>query len=124
MTATTGRSRCTSTQRGRRAGSPVGPPPEQAIHFEIRVVGGVSASILAQADNYIFQIVDVMRRKTAFYHYTGFGLGISIPKVPGPGSMTKSGLPTKFRTTRHTELHQFNSKASLFSGLGCDVREP
>jgi hypothetical protein len=104
--------------------TPVPPPPDppdQAIHFEIRVVGGGSASILAQADNYFFQIVDVMRHKTAFYFYTGLGIGISIPKIPGPGSMTKTGPPTKFRTTRHTELYQFNSRASLFQDPGATI---
>jgi hypothetical protein len=92
-----------------------------AINYEIRVVGGFSASALAQADNYFFQIVDLVRHKTAFYHYTGFGLGISIPKIPGPGSVTKAGPPTKFLTTRHTELYQFNSRASLFQDPGATV---
>ena len=101
------------------------PPPKPvpksvsaATQFEIRVVGGGSASIIAQVDNYFFQIVDLVRRKTAFYLYTGGGLGISIPKIPGPGSVTKVGPLTKFRTSRPAELYQFNSRASLFQDPG------
>ncbi|HEV3020859.1 MAG TPA: hypothetical protein VGX76_00270 [Pirellulales bacterium] len=99
----------------------VEPPQVQAYEFEIRVVGGGSASALLQADNYCFQIVDLVRRKTAFYQYTGFGLGVSIPKIPGPGSMTFTGPPTKFRTTRPAELFQFNSKASLYQDPGATI---
>ena len=93
-------------------------PPVQATIFKIRVVGGGSASIGLQADNYFFQIVDVTRRQTAFYFYTGAGLGISLPKIPGPGSVTKVGPLTKFRTSRSAELYQFNSRASLFQDPG------
>lgn len=86
--------------------------------YEIRVVGGGSASVIAQADNYFFQIVDLVRMKTMFYLFTGMGLGISIPKIPGPGSVTKIGPPTKFTTTRQADLHQFNSEASLSQDPG------
>ena len=89
-----------------------------ATSFEVRVVGGGSASIFVQADNYFFQIVDKVRRKTAFFFYTGGGLGISIPKIPGPGSMTKAGPPTAFHTTRPAELYMFNSPAALFQDAG------
>jgi hypothetical protein len=83
-------------------------------------VGGGSASILAQADNYFFQIVDVMRHQTAFYFYTG--VAVPFPSIPfSQGSVTKTGPPTKFRTTRHTELHQFNSKASLYQDPGATL---
>lgn len=100
---------------------PVPPIVTASTQFEIRVVGGGSASIIVQADNYLFQIVDLVRRKTAFFLYTGGGLGISIPKIPGPGSVTKAGPPTKFSTTRPAELHQFNSKASLFQDPGATI---
>jgi hypothetical protein len=96
-------------------------PPVRAIDFEIRVVGGGSGAAGVQADNYIFQIVDRVRLLTAFYHYTGVGIGVSIPKVPGPGSVTKAGPPTKFTTSRPAELYQFNSKASLFQDPGATV---
>jgi hypothetical protein len=100
---------------------PVAPPPVQALNFEIRVVGGGSASAaVVQADNYFFQIVDLVRRKTAFYFYTGLGRGISFPELL-PGSVTKAGPPTRFRTTRHTELYQFNSRASLGQDPGVTV---
>jgi hypothetical protein len=94
------------------------PPKVVSTHFEIRVVGGGSASILIQADNYFFQIVDLTKLKTAFYLYTGGGLGISIPKIPGPGSVTKTGPPTPFTTSRDTQLYMFNSKASLYQDAG------
>jgi len=97
---------------------PVPPVVTAATEFEIRVVGGGSASIIAQADNYFFQIVDLVRRKTAFFLYTGGGIGVSIPKIPGPGSVTKAGPPSKFRTTRPAELYMFNSTASLFQDPG------
>ncbi|MBB3219616.1 hypothetical protein [Pseudoduganella umbonata] len=97
---------------------PKPPGPAQSTEFEIRVVGGFSASLLLQADNYIFQIVDLKAKKTAFFFYTAGGLGISLPKIPGPGSMTYAGPPTRFTTTRSVELHQFNSKASLFQDPG------
>jgi hypothetical protein len=90
---------------------PVPPVVIAATKWEIRVVGGGSASIIVQADNYFFQIVDLVRRKTAFYFYTGGGLGISIPKIPGPGSVTKAGPPTMFRTKFPAELYMFNSEA-------------
>jgi hypothetical protein len=106
------------------AQKPQRPPPPQLItstQFEIRVVGGGSASALIQADNYFFQIVDLVRRQTAFYFYTGVGLGVSIPKLPGPGSVTKMGPPTKFRTTRSVELYQFNSRAFLVQDPGATI---
>jgi hypothetical protein len=93
-------------------------PKAKSITFEISVVTGGSASIFAQADNYVFQIVDILRQQTAFFHYTGVGIGISIPKIPGPGSITFSGPPTKFTTSEPAELHQFNSPASLFQDSG------
>jgi hypothetical protein len=97
------------------------PPPVQAVNFEIRVVGGGSASVVAQADNYFFQIVDLVRRQTAFYLYTGLGIGLSIPKIPGPGSVTRAGPPARFHTSRQTELHQFNSRASLYQDPGATI---
>lgn len=100
---------------------PPKPPSVESLRFEIRVVGGFSASALIQADNYFFQIVDLTRRKTAFYFYTGVGIGISIPKIPGPGSATKSGPPTAFRTTRDAQLYMFNSKASLYQDPGATI---
>jgi hypothetical protein len=106
-------------QKPRPAPAPT--PSVPTRDFEIRVVGGGSASVAAQADNYFFQIVDLVRRKTAFYFYTGVGLGISIPKIPGPGSVTKMGPPTKFTTTRDAELYMFNSKASLFQDPGATL---
>jgi hypothetical protein len=101
--------------------SPRSLPTTAATQFEIRVVGGGSASAVVQADNYIFQIVDLVRRQTAFYHYTGVGLGLSIPKIPGPGSMTWAGPPAKFRTTRSAELYQFNSRAILEQDPGATI---
>ena len=99
--------------------SPPKPAPDLgSTEFEIRVVGGGSASVLAQADFFYFQIVDLSNRLTAFYFYTGGGLGISIPKVPGPGSATKAGKPTRFTTGRPVQLHAFNSRASLFQDPG------
>ena len=100
---------------------PAPTPSTSSTLFEIRVVGGFSGAALFQADNYIFQIVDLTKRQTAFYHYTGGGIGISLSKIPGPGSVTKAGSPTKFQTTRPTELHQFNSKASLFQDPGATI---
>lgn len=93
-------------------------PPPLTTSFEIRLVGGGSASIIGQADNFFFQIVDLVRLRTAFYLYTGGGIGISIPKIPGPGSISKAGPPTAFSTARSAELYQFNSKASLFQDAG------
>ncbi len=111
---------------GSRPSVPVRPPPlpkkiAGSTTFEIRVVGGGSASIIIQADNYFFQIVDVPRRRTAFFLYTGGGIGISIPKIPGPGSTTKAGPPTRFYTTRPTSLHMLNSKASLYQDPGATL---
>ncbi len=91
--------------------------------FEIRVVGGGSAAIFAQGDFYFFQIVDAIRRKTAFFYYTGGGYGVSIPKIPGPGSVTKHGPPTTFTTSRSAELHQFNSEATLTQDAGYTIGE-
>lgn len=92
--------------------------PPKAISFEIRVVGGGSASIIAQTDHYYFQIVDIVRRKTMFFLYTGAGIGVSIPKLPGPGSVTKIGPPTQFTTNRPASLHQFNSESSMYQDAG------
>jgi hypothetical protein len=105
------------------ASKPPAPKPPKpvvtaATKFEIRVVGGGSASIIAQADNYFFQIVDIVRQQTAFFFYTGGGVGISIPKIPGPGSVTKTGPPTPFDTTLPAELYMFNSKAQLYQDAG------
>lgn len=103
---------------------PLKPPKPITVSytdFEIRVVGGGSASLIGQADNYFFQIVDVTRKLTAFYFYTGVGIGISIPKIPGPGSVTKTGPVTKFKTTGDAELHQFNSRASLYQDAGATL---
>lgn len=97
------------------------PPKVVSTQFEIRVVGGGSASIGLQADNYFFQIVDLTKLKTAFYFYTGAGFGISIPKIPGPGSVTKKGPPRKFSTSRDTQLYMFNSKASLYQDAGATL---
>lgn len=94
------------------------PPKVVSTRFEIRVVGGGSASLGLQADNYFFQIVDLTKLRTAFYFYTGGGLGISLPKIPGPGSVTKKGPPTPFTTSRDTQLYMFNSKASLYQDAG------
>lgn len=60
-----------------------------STRFEIRLVAGGSASVFAQADFYFFQIVDVVRLRTAFFYYTGGGYGLSIPKIPGPGPSQK-----------------------------------
>jgi hypothetical protein len=100
-----------------------GPPKAavQATTFEIRVVGGGSASIGAQADDYFFQVVDLTRSQTAFFFYTGVGAGFSIPKIPGPGSFTKTGDPASFTTTADTRLHMFNSQASLFQDAGATL---
>lgn len=91
--------------------------PQSSI-YEIRVVGGGSASIIVQTDNYFFQIVDILRRRTMFFYFTGIGAGISIPKIPGPGSATKAGHPTRFSTARPAELYQFNSEATLTQAAG------
>lgn len=96
-------------------------PPTGNNLFEIRVVGGGSASVFLQADNYFFQIIDLGRHQTAFFFYTGGGLGVSIPKIPGAGSVTHSGPMTPFRTSRPAELHQFNAKASLYQDPGATV---
>lgn len=96
-------------------------PPIASTQFEIRVVGGGSMSAVIQADDYIFQIVDLARSKTAFYFYTGVGVGLSIPKIPGPGSMTYAGPPTKFGTSRSAELHMFNSRAVLSQEPGATI---
>jgi hypothetical protein len=101
--------------------APQPPGPTQSNEFEIRVVSGFSASILLQADNYVFQIVDLNMKKTAFFLYTGGGVGVSIPKIPGPGSMSYTGPATRFSTTRPVELYQFNSKASLFQDPGATI---
>jgi hypothetical protein len=100
---------------------PPKPPVVPSVHFEIRVVGGGSASFLVQVDNYFFQIVDLTKRRTAFYFYTGGGGGFSIPKIPGPGSVTKSGPPKSFTTTRNVELYMFNSRATLYQDPGATV---
>jgi hypothetical protein len=94
------------------------PPKVVSTRFEIRVVGGGSASVGLQTDDYFFQIVDLTKLRAAFYFYTGVGLGISIPKIPGPGSMTKKGPTTPFTTSRDTQLYMFNSKASLYQDAG------
>lgn len=103
---------------------PVAPPTPvpPSNKFEIRVVGGASVALfVAQADNYVFQIVDLNARKTAFFLYTGPGIGASIPKIPGPGSMTYAGPPQFFETTRPVELYQFNSKATLVQDAGATI---
>lgn len=100
---------------------PVAPKPPEATKFEIRVVGGGSASILGQADNFFFQITDLIRKKTCFFFYTGVGIGISIPKIPGPGSVTKAGPPTKFTTSRPVELYNFNTRAQLYQDAGATL---
>jgi hypothetical protein len=99
------------------------PPPKPPAHasstsFEIRVVGGVSISLGGQSDNFFFQIVDLGQQLTAFYHYTGLAIPIVIPHIPGPGTMTKSGPPTRFRTNRSATLDEFNSKAELYQDPG------
>lgn len=106
------------------SGKPPGPPPPKppaTRDFEIRVVGGGSASIIAQTDDYFFQIVDLVRRTTAFFFYTGGGVGISIPKIPGPGSVTMTGPTTRFHTTRDASLYMFNSKASMYQDPGATI---
>lgn len=97
---------------------PVAPKPIESTKFEIRVVGGGSASIVGQADNFFFQITDLTRKKTCFFFYTGVGIGISIPKIPGPGSVTKAGPVSSFTTTRPVELYHFNTKAQLYQDAG------
>ncbi len=94
--------------------------PQSSI-YEIRVVGGGSAAVVVQTDNYFFQIVDVLRRRTMFFLFTGVGAGISIPKIPGPGSATKAGQPTRFTTTKPAELYQFNSEATLTQEAGATL---
>ena len=74
--------------------------------------------MLAQADDYYFQIVDITRGLTAFFLYTGIGLGISIPKIPSPGSASLSGKPSRFTTTRAVQLFAFNARASLYQDPG------
>lgn len=107
-----------------RPNAPEPPPPavNGSTKFEIRVVGGGSAAVfLAGADNYIFQIVDLTNSRTAFFFYTGAGWSVSIPKIPGAGSMTYAGPPTSFETTLPVELYQFNSKATLFQDPGANL---
>lgn len=91
---------------------------QQSSIYEIRVVGGGSASIGVQTDHYFFQIVDILRMRTMFFLFTGLGAGFSVPKIPGPGSATKAGQPTRFSTTRPAELYQFNSEAKLTQAAG------
>jgi hypothetical protein len=94
-------------------------PKPQTTFFEIRVVGGFSASYRAgQTDNYVFQIVDLIRLRTMFYHYTGGGAGLSNI-VPASG--TYDGPPRKFSTSHPAELHQFNSTATLGQKPGVTV---
>ena len=100
---------------------PVAPKPAEATKFEIRVVGGGSASIVGQADNFFFQITDLTRKKTCFFFYTGVGIGISIPKIPGPGSVTKAGPVSKFTTSRQVELFNFNTRAQLYQDAGATL---
>jgi hypothetical protein len=92
-----------------------------SVQFEIRLVGGGSASVIGQADYYFFQITNARLRQTAFFFYTGGGVGLSLPKIPGPGSMSYAGPVTQFRTSSHTELHMFNSKAELIQQPGVTV---
>lgn len=107
---------------GTKPQAPTRPPDPVSTEFEIRVVGGGSASIVAaQADFLWFQIVDTIKRKTAFYQYTGGGAALSLPKIPGPGSVTKVGPPTRFKTGRPAELHMFNSKADLAQDPGATI---
>lgn len=96
------------------------PPSAEATTFEIRVLGGFSVGVdllgVPSADNFFFQIVDVARRRTAFYHYTG--LSYTFIGLPSPGSVSTAGPPTQFRTSDPVELHQFNAEASLYKDPG------
>lgn len=92
-----------------------------STRFEIRVVGGGSASIGLATDDYFFQIVDLDKQQTAFFLYTGAGFSISVPKIPGPGSLSYSGPPAPFTTSIAVELHQFNSKATLTQDPGITI---
>lgn len=99
-------------------------PELSPTSFEIRLVGGFSVSTwVVQADNYFFQIVDLIRKRTMFFQFTGAGVTASIPKIPGPGSVSKAGPPAKFRTSLPVELFHFNSTAELSQKAGATVGE-
>jgi hypothetical protein len=101
------------------------PTVVESTLFEIRVVDGVSVNVgPVQLDGYFFQIVDIRQRLTADYLYTAMGLPFAdLSKlIKSPGSTTKTGPPEPFRTTRHTDLHQFHSrKAELLMSPGVAI---
>ena len=100
-------------------------PKTQIQHnkFEIRLMGGFSiGAIVAQSDNYFFQIVDVVRRRTMFFHYTGGGIAVPLPPpfsvLPSPGSVSQTGPAATFTTRKPVELYQFNARAGLMQEPG------
>ncbi len=101
-------------------------PTPGPTEFRIRVVGGATFSPflkeipipLPQGDGYFFQIVDTLNNRTAFFLFSGLGLG--LPGVP-PGSMTEMGPFVRFTTTQPVHLESFAGAAQLFQDPGINL---
>ncbi len=95
------------------------PQAAQSTEFEIRVISGGSFGYgVGQADNYMFRIDDLIRRRAMDFYYTGIGVTVSLPKIPSLPSSTIVGPPTRFSTSKPTQLYQFNSEASMYQDPG------
>jgi hypothetical protein len=92
-----------------------------ATDFKIRVLSGGSVGVVLQADDYLFEIYDVVRHRRAAFLYTGASLSVGIPQLPGFGGLGVAGPWTYFTTDREAELHQFNTRASLYVDPGAAI---
>ena len=98
--------------------TPPVPAGVTATQFKIRMLGGVSGSRYAEADIYIFDIVDIVRKRHAWFRYGGFGLALPTPLF---GSVALWGGFKEFKTSRAESLSSFVGRASLYQDLGVSV---
>jgi hypothetical protein len=112
---------------------PPKPPERTTTQFKVRLIMGTSGSVvpipgvntltgMAQADDYIFRIADMVRWKAAHFHYRAIGLstptGLPIPLPPTTAFGAISDGWTPFHTSGDETLHSFEGAASMRQNPG------
>jgi hypothetical protein len=83
--------------------------------FKIRVLQSLSIGEIIQRDHYVFEIQDIIRKKSAIFDFVAYGLALpGIPKLPTAPSLSGPGPWQTFFTTESISLEDFD-------GVSCQL---
>jgi len=105
-------------------------PPVGSINFKIRVLGSASAGapppripvpINFGSEVYFFELIDLDAKQRANLAYTGGGVSIGVPKLPGFTSVGTAGNFTEFTVSKPSSLFSFAGRAGIITEAGASV---